>query len=109
VKPFDPRELLARVRRFLERSGREDARRTLSRAKLELTPRELEVLRLLTEGSRAADIATDLVISPKTVSNHVQRILGKLGVHTQAQAVARAYELGLVQPVTPRAARREAD
>jgi DNA-binding NarL/FixJ family response regulator len=97
VKPFDPQELLARVRRLLERSGDKRGRRALSRAKLDLTARELEVLRLLAGGVRPGDIATELVISPKTVSNHIQRILGKLGVHTQAQAVALAYEAGLVE------------
>ena len=107
VKPFDPQELLARVRRLLERSGREHARGAPHGPKLELTARELEVLRRLAEGVRPADIATDLVLSPKTVSNHIQRILGKLGVHSQAQAVALAYELGLVESSAPRRARSE--
>lgn len=108
VKPFDPQELLARVRRLLERSERKRAGRAPSGARLDLTARELEVLRLLAEGVRPADIAAELVISAKTVSNHVQRILGKLSVHTQAQAVALAYELGLVESSTPREARSEA-
>jgi DNA-binding NarL/FixJ family response regulator len=108
IKPFDPQELLARVRRLLERSERERVRRAPPHAKLDLTARELDVLRLLAEGVRPADIATDLVISPKTVSNHVQRILGKLRVHTQAQAVALAYELGLVESSTPREPRSAA-
>jgi DNA-binding CsgD family transcriptional regulator len=43
----------------------------------------------------------ELVIRPKTVANHVQHILGKLGVHTQAQAVARAYELGVIESPAP--------
>ncbi|HSE82121.1 MAG TPA: response regulator transcription factor [Gaiellaceae bacterium] len=101
VKPFDPQELLARLRRLLERSGEKGTRHVPSRAKLDLTVRELEVLRLLAEGVRPADIATDLAISSKTVSNHIQRTLGKLGVHTQAQAVALAYELRLVEASTP--------
>jgi DNA-binding CsgD family transcriptional regulator len=65
------------------------------------------VIRLLAEGVRPADIAAGLVISRKTVSNHVQHILGKLGVHTQAQAVALAYELGLVEPATSHSPQRE--
>lgn len=97
VRPFDPQELLARVRRLLERSERRSADRAPSQARLDLTTRELEVIRLLAEGDRPADIADRLVISPKTASNHIQHILGKLGVHTQAQAVALAYELGLVE------------
>lgn len=67
------------------------------------------MLRLLAEGVRPADMAIDLVISRKTVSNHVQRILGKLGVHTQTQAVALAYELGLVESSTLREPRSGAD
>ena len=45
---------------------------------------------------RAYEIATELGISPKTVSNHIQSIFRKLNVHSRAQAVARAYEHGLV-------------
>ena len=43
-------------------------------------------------------IATELVISPKTVATHIQHILSKLGVHTRAQAVALAFRRGLVDP-----------
>ena len=67
----------------------------------ELTPRESEVLRLLAEGLTAAQIAAKLVISPKTVATHVQRILAKLGVHSRTQAVALAYESGFLAPTEP--------
>ena len=107
TKPFDHEELIARVRRLLERSERTRTSARSARPRTVLTPRELQVLRLLAEGVRAGDIATELVITPKTVSNHVQHILGKLGVHTRAQAVALAFELGVVEPsstpVKPRA------
>ncbi len=107
MKPFDREELIARVRRLLERAGRKRTGPASSGHERDLTPRELEVLRLLAEGVRTVDIATELVITPKTVANHVQHILGKLGVHTQAQAVALAYELGVVEPSsTPDKARR---
>jgi len=95
VKPVDPDELLARVRRLLERGGvPAGAGRAV---KGELTEREVEVLQLVAEGLPPVQIAERLVISPKTVSSHVQRILGKLGVHTRAQAVAVAYEAGLIR------------
>jgi DNA-binding CsgD family transcriptional regulator len=55
-----------------------------------LTRRELEVLELLVEGRAQDQIAEILVISPKTVATHIQRILAKLGVHSRAQAVALA-------------------
>jgi len=90
VKPFEPDELLARVRRLLSR-----ARPPLVRATEELTRREEEILRLLASGLDQAAIAALLVISPKTVATHIQRILGKLGVRSRAQAVAFAHQNGL--------------
>jgi DNA-binding NarL/FixJ family response regulator len=97
VKPFDPDEVLARTRRLLDRpQGPKRRRRTDSEANVgSLTRRELQVLRLLAEGVGQPAIARELVITPKTVSTHIQRILAKLGVHNQAQAVAAAYRLGL--------------
>ncbi len=97
VKPFDPDEVIARTRRLLDRpQGPKRRRRTDSEANVgSLTRRELQVLRLLAEGLGQPAIARELVITPKTVSTHIQRILAKLGVHNQAQAVAAAYRLGL--------------
>jgi two-component system nitrate/nitrite response regulator NarL len=100
VKPVDPDELLARVRRLLARSGLERARPAGARRDLGLTGRELEILRGLAEGLAPIEIASQLVISPKTVSNHIQRVLEKLGVHSRAQAVALAYELGVMNSST---------
>jgi DNA-binding CsgD family transcriptional regulator/tetratricopeptide (TPR) repeat protein len=60
-----------------------------------LTPRELEVLPLLAQGLRNAEIAERLQVSPKTVDHHVSAILGKLGVHSRGQAGAAAMRLGL--------------
>jgi DNA-binding CsgD family transcriptional regulator len=65
-----------------------------------LTSRELEVLALLAEGLRNADIAARLVLSERTVGHHVGAILRKLNVRTRGEASAEAYRLGLVaQPV----------
>jgi DNA-binding NarL/FixJ family response regulator len=95
VKPVDPAELLARLRRLLERSRESDrdARRDRTPG---LTVRESEILGLLARGMDAPTIARELVISPKTVSSHLQRVMAKLGVHSRAQAVAEAYRLHLV-------------
>ena len=60
-----------------------------------LTARELEVLDLLCDGLRNAEIAQRLVISQKTVDHHVSAILRKLGAHTRGEASALAVELGL--------------
>jgi DNA-binding NarL/FixJ family response regulator len=90
VKPFAADELLARLRGLLRRAGRPEA------AASTLTRRELEVLRLLADGLDQAEIAERLVISPKTVGTHIERILAKLGAHSRAEAVALAYRLRVV-------------
>jgi LuxR family maltose regulon positive regulatory protein len=61
-----------------------------------LSARELEVLRLMTEGDKFAIIAERLFISLNTVRHHTRNIYGKLGAHSRAQAIARARELGLL-------------
>jgi DNA-binding CsgD family transcriptional regulator len=60
-----------------------------------LTPRELEVLRLVAEGRSNREIADALFISTKTASVHVSNILGKLGVTGRGEAAATAHRLAL--------------
>ena len=60
-----------------------------------LTPRELEVLRLLVAGRSNPEIAAALFISPRTATTHVSHIFAKLGVATRAEAVAFAHRHGL--------------
>jgi LuxR family maltose regulon positive regulatory protein len=59
-----------------------------------LTPRETEVLELISEGLRNRDIAERLFITEVTVKVHVRNILRKLGARSRAHAVALAKELG---------------
>jgi DNA-binding NarL/FixJ family response regulator len=61
----------------------------------DLTEREREILGLIALGKSNAEIAGDLVLSPKTVSNHVSNIFSKLQVVDRAQAVLRARQAGL--------------
>jgi DNA-binding CsgD family transcriptional regulator len=61
-----------------------------------LTPRELEVLRLLAGGMATADIAVSLGISRITARNHVTKLIDKLQVRTRLQAVVAASRLGLI-------------
>lgn len=65
-----------------------------------LTPRELEVLRLLATGKTNRAIATDLVISEKTVARHVANIFTKLDLTSRSAATAYAYEHDLVASTT---------
>jgi DNA-binding NarL/FixJ family response regulator len=62
-----------------------------------LTARELEVLPLLVEGLRNAEIAERLIVSPKTIDHHVSAILRKLEVRTRAQVRAAAARLELIK------------
>jgi DNA-binding NarL/FixJ family response regulator len=97
VKPFNPDELLACVRRLVERKVKRNEARAGNLAHFEiLTPRQLEVLRLLAAGLSQKEIATMLGLSSKTVATHIQYILTKLDVHSRAEAVAMAHGLGLV-------------
>lgn len=63
-----------------------------------LTPREWEVLDLLTTGASTHEISDELVISLETVQSHIKHILRKLGVHSRGEAIARARELRRHRP-----------
>lgn len=91
AKPIAADELTARIRRHLQRVSERGTAPTPA-----LTAREHEVLELLVEGLAPVEIASQLAISPNTVGTHIEHVYAKLGVHSQAQAVASAFRLGLV-------------
>ena len=62
----------------------------------ELTPRQQEILRLLSEGRPAKVIARDLGLAETTVRNHIRAVLLELGCHSQLAAVAKGRHLGIL-------------
>lgn len=90
IDPTTLARLLPQVAR--EREEQRDALALLG----DLTDREREILSLLAEGMRNADIAAKLYISPQTVQTHVRNILGKLRVHSKLEAVAFAVRHGTI-------------
>jgi DNA-binding NarL/FixJ family response regulator len=87
-----PSAVATLVRDYVEHGGRGEAQFDV------LTPRELEVLKLLARGMSNAEVAAELVVSETTVKTHVARVLMKLGVRDRVQAVVLAYESGVVAP-----------
>jgi DNA-binding NarL/FixJ family response regulator len=88
-----PGAVTAIVRDYLERACNGEAG-----PKDPLTPRELEVVKLIAEGHTSDEIARVLVISRKTVDHHRARILDKLGMRNGAELTRYAIRRGLVEP-----------
>ncbi|MFI6862877.1 response regulator [Streptomyces sp. NPDC050421] len=88
------------TRRLIERFAcrEEPGTTSVHRELTGLTPRELEVLRLLATGLSNAELAERLFLSPTTVKTHIGRILSKLDLRDRVQAVVLAYETGLIVP-----------
>ncbi len=93
-------QFLSTVRNFLSSTGSR-ASPAPSRPELpDLTVRERAVLELIAQGLDNAQIAEHLVLSPKTVRNHITSIFSKLGVTSRAQAIVRARDAGMGQART---------
>lgn len=88
-----PGAVTALIRDYLDHAGQgEGAPRD------PLTPRELQVIKLIAEGHTSEEIATALVISRKTVDHHRANILEKLGMRNGAELTRYAIRRGLVEP-----------
>lgn len=91
------RETLTTVERFATEGREQIIQATPSPAPSPtLTPRELEVLRLLADGVGTKEMAERLSLSIATVRNHIERILAKLGVHSRLEAVLYAAQHNLI-------------
>jgi DNA-binding NarL/FixJ family response regulator len=87
-----PGAVRALIREFLE-----GARRGETESKDPLTPRESQIVKLIAEGRSTREIATELVISEKTVERHRANILEKLGMHDRVELTRYAIRRGLVE------------
>jgi DNA-binding NarL/FixJ family response regulator len=88
-----PNAVRALIREYLEQ-----ARRGEAVPQDPLTPRELQVVKLIAEGLSSDEIAAALVISRKTVDHHRANILGKLGMRNGAELTRYAIRRGLIEP-----------
>lgn len=70
--------------------------------RLQITPRELEVLHLIEQGLSNQEIAGRLYVSLNTVKTHIANLFGKLDVQRRTQAVQKARDLGLLLPARPK-------
>ena len=87
-----PSAVTTLVRDYVERGGRGEEQFDI------LTPRELEVLKLIAEAHTSKEIADELFISIKTVDRHRQNILEKLGMRDRVELTRYAIRRGLIQP-----------
>jgi HD-GYP domain-containing protein (c-di-GMP phosphodiesterase class II) len=90
-------KLCAEAAEAVLQSAGQPARRDSGERLSGLTPREIEVLRLIAGGLTAKEAARALDIAPKTADNHIQSLYSKIGVTTRAAAALYALERGLVQ------------
>ncbi|MGV0025879.1 response regulator transcription factor [Phormidesmis priestleyi] len=114
IKPFEPRELLAKIEAQLERSRRTHSEmvRLMQQSKvappvqpppvpLPLTPAEEKVFWEVIQGYTNKQIGDHLFVSPRTVQTHLSNILSKLQLENRSQLVRFAFEQGYKLPIEP--------
>jgi PAS domain S-box-containing protein len=89
-------DTLEMARGLIRLSSKEDAPAPARKDAPALTPRQLEILKLLSEGKSAREIGRELYLSQATVRNHIRALLQALGAHSQLEVLAKARELGLL-------------
>ena len=101
VKPFEPEELVAQVESSLKQASRlikhhnssfSDRPAIKVRRNVELTPRELKVIKLVAQGMANRDIAEIMEVSQRTIESHVSNMLGKTGLHNRTELARWAIE-----------------
>lgn len=90
-------DALEMARALIELSSREDGPSAPKRQDIPaLSPRQLQVLELLSEGKSVKEMAGELYLSEATVRNHVRSLLQTLGAHSQLEVLAKAHRMGLL-------------
>jgi len=89
-------DALQMARGLIQLSSKEEAPALIRREIPALTPRQLEILRLLSEGKSVKEIGLELYLSEATVRNHLRSLLQALGAHSQLEVLAKAREMGIL-------------
>ena len=89
-------DALEMARGLIQLSSKEEAPAPKRKDIPALTPRQLEVLQLLSEGKSVKEIGKELYLSEATVRNHVRSLLQTLGAHSQLEVLAKAREMGIL-------------
>ena len=90
------RDTLEMARGLIQLSSKDDAPAPRRRDVPALTPRQLEVLKFLSEGKNAKEIGGELYLSQATVRNHIRALFQALGAHSQLEVLAKAREMGIL-------------
>jgi DNA-binding NarL/FixJ family response regulator len=89
-------DTLEMARGLIQLSSKREAPAPRRRDVPSLTPRQLEVLKLLSEGNNAKEIGSELYLSQATVRNHIRALFQALGAHSQLEVLAKAREIGIL-------------
>ena len=89
-------DTLEMARGLIRHSSKEEAPSPRRKDIPALTPRQLEVLKLLSQGKSAREIGSELYLSQATIRNHIRALLQALGAHSQLEVLAKAREMRIL-------------